>query len=191
MFLAISNIFSPRTGSKRCRKSSAFRRQPQLGVEVLEGRALPSVVGLSSLSFATAPAQFAVQYVPNLQGVSFDLISSNGKPAHTFVIQSECWHADGSASFTGAWSGDGGNVHQVTGTLAFDTQGNISINFSWVNGQGSMNTLQGTISRVYSRYADVAAFPQVWHLDGTVTSPTGGGPGHVSGNGSVPLLFMA
>jgi hypothetical protein len=132
-----------------------------------------------------------IQYVPNLQGVSFNLTSSNGKPAHTFVIQSECWHADGSASITGTWSGEGGTVHQVTGGLAFDAQGNIAINFSWTNGQGSMNSLQGTITRVYTAYSNILALPPVWHLEGDVTSPTGGGPGHVSGNGSAPFLAYA
>ncbi|HLW68816.1 MAG TPA: hypothetical protein VKS79_26120 [Gemmataceae bacterium] len=164
-----------------------------MGVEVLEGRALPSVVGASAFQLANVSAVVSEmpQYVPNLQGVSFYLTSSNGKPAHTFVIQSECWHADGSAGFTGTWAGEGGTVHQVTGTLAFDAQGNISIHFSWTNGQGSTNSLQGTITRVHSPYGDIAAFPQVWHLEGDVTSPTGGGPGHVSGNGSAPLLAYA
>ena len=191
MFRTTLRVLSRRNGSK-CSRKSSVSRQPRLGVEVLEGRALPSVVGAASINlvaaqYAVAPA---VQYVPNLQGVSFHLLSSNGKPAHDFTIVSECWKADGSASFTGTWSGDGGTVHPVTGALSFDAQGNISIFFSWTNGQGSMNTLQGTITRVTTWYSNIAAFPPVWHLEGDVTSPTGGGPGHVSGDGSVPLRFM-
>ncbi len=150
--------------------------------------------------------QAAVKYaapvvdVANIQGLSFHLTSSNGKPAHDLYIQTESYNADGSASFTGTWSGDGpnsdGTGHQVlNGTIKFDANGNTIMTFSWGNGQGTLNNFSGTLTPAVNKYPATAAsiYAARYHLDGDVTTPpgTGGGPGHISGNGSLPMPLMA
>jgi hypothetical protein len=208
MFRFLSSLRRTRTGTAR-RKSTPAPRRTRLCVEALEDRFLLSVAHIHTHvihkpvtsvvvqnPILLQQGQYTVLYpvvnVPSLQGVSFHLLSSNGKPAHDLSIQSETWLADGSATITGTWKGDkGGNVQPITnGTLKFDAQGNISISFSWNNGQ---NSLQGTITRVYnSRYSQNYIYGYHWHLEGDVkTANPGGGPGHVSGDGQLPPLVTA
>ena len=139
----------------------------------------------------------AVVDVPNLQGYSFHLISSNGKPAHDLVIQSETYNANGSASFTGTWSGDGPNGDGtpkaiMNGTLKYDANGNIILSFSWMNGSGQQNSFSGVLTRINTGLAsEVAYFGAHYHLEGDVTTPTpGDGPGHISGDSQGPILVM-
>jgi len=204
MLRSLSRILASFTRSTHSRKPAPVQRRSSLGLEVLEGRSLPSASPLHLVASVppvqqTAPAlvhilpvnytiaQFWQNQVPNLQGYSFHLISSNGKPAHDLVIQTETYNADGSATFTGTWKGDkGGGVNPITGgTLTFDAQGNISIWFSWKNGQ---NSLQGTITTVQNHLPNgVIVYGFHYHLDGNVTTASSsGGPGHVSGNGQAP-----
>jgi hypothetical protein len=155
----------------------------------MEDRCLMSAYSLLSSSVYSA-AQYlhvapVITDVPNLQGVDFHLISSNGKPPHDLSIQTEVWQADGSAVITGTWSG--GSSHAFSGTLSYDAQGNLHICVSWTGGAGQ-NYLDGTITRNSSPYI----FGSQWHLDGNViASGAGGGPGHVSGNSQSPFVFYA
>ena len=123
--------------------------------------------------------------VPDVQGYTFKLTSSSNKPAHTLVITSETYMWSGSAFFTGTWSGDGPNSHAVSGTLAFAPNSTTvtNVNFSWTNGHGGQNSFSGTMTRVYNRFP---VLPTDYYLTGTVSSPTGGGPGMVSGYGYPP-----
>ncbi len=137
-----------------------------------------------------APAQ-----VPSLQGYSFHLLSSNGKPPHDLGIQTETHLADGSATFTGTWKGGGpnGKVHEVlNGTLKYDANGNLEISFAWISNQGTQNTFLGTITTVHSPYgADNYLFGVHYHLEGDVTAyDPNGGPGHVSGDSALPPPVM-
>jgi hypothetical protein len=180
-------------GPARTRKVPQTSRRVQLGLEVLEGRTLPSVSPIFSaavqMSIAQMNYQPVVVDVPNLQGYSFHLISSNGKPAHNLVIQSETYNADGSASFTGTWSGDGPNSKAVSGTLKFDANGNMILSFSWTNGSGGQNSFSGTLTRVNNSPITAAEYRGAsYYLEGDVTSATGGGPGHISGYSQAPML---
>jgi hypothetical protein len=196
MFRILASLVSTRAGSTR-RTPSLAQRRVRPGLEVLEGRCLPSV---APIHVVAAPPQ-ALQYlsnaspvvdVPSLQGYSFHLTSSNGKPAHDLYIKTESYLPDGSANFTGTWTGEkGGGVNAITdGSLHYDAQGNIAISFSWKNGQ---NRLDGTITQIsnrYSRVSGASVFGSTYHLEGDVTTGNpGGGPGHVSGDGHRLLLF--
>jgi hypothetical protein len=182
----LSRLLSARKSTARSKSALASgRAKPR--VEGLEDRFLLSAYSL--LRSPIAAGQYAylniVNYVPNLQGVDFYLVSSNGSPAHHLVIQTECWSADGSATITGTWSG--GKVHAGTGTLSYDAQGNLVISFTWSGGAGQ-NTLTGVITHNNSPYV----FGPQWHLEGDVNaSGPGGGPGHVSGNSQSPFIYFA
>jgi hypothetical protein len=124
--------------------------------------------------------------------------STPGKPAHTLVIQTETFKSDGSATFTGTWSGDGPNSNGtghpiVNGTIKFDASGNTVMSFQWVNGEGTYNTFSGNLNKVTSTNPVVAAsvYGTRFFLEGDVMTPpgTGGGPGHISGYGSMPILM--
>jgi len=178
------------------RRSHAPRpRRVQLGVEVLEGRALPSVspvVAAVGIAQTAAVYQAPVVQVANIQGYSFYLISSSGKPAHTLVIQTETFLADGSATFTGTWQGSGPNAGTpkqiMNGTLKYDAMGNMKLSFSWMNGSGGQNSFLGTLTRVNTYPPAAAYLYATYHLDGDVTTPVAGqGPGHVSGYGTPPV----
>jgi len=191
MFRFLANLL-PAHGR---RSHAPPRRRVQLGVEVLEGRALPSVspvVAAVGIAQTAAVYQAPVVQVANIQGYSFYLISSSGKPAHTLVIQTETFLADGSATFTGTWQGSGANAGTpkqiMNGTLKYDATGNMKLSFSWMNGSGGQNSFLGTLTRV-NTYPPAAAYVYAtYHLDGDVTTPVAGdGPGHVYGNGTPPL----
>jgi hypothetical protein len=183
MFRMLSSLIP---ASKSSRRKQSVQVKPR--VEGLEDRCLLSAYSLLSNQIYGV-AQYShivfVNYVPNLQGVDFHLVSSNGKPPHDLTIQSETWNADGSATITGTWAG--GSSHAFSGTLSYDAQGNLKISVSWSNGMNGTNTLNGTITRNYSPYI----FGSQWHLDGDVSSSTGGGPGHVSGNSLSPFTYIA
>ena len=185
-------------GSKPSRKPAPAPRRTQLGLEVLEGRALPSIspmfLGAVQGTMATQATQMAqttnqavVTNVANLQGYSFHMVSSSGKPAHDLVIKTETYNADGSANFTGTWQGYGpnstGTPKTISGTIKLDAQGNTNLSFSWANGSGGMNTFNGTLTaHPYEhgrRLLDLFPFPP----QGDVTTPVpGDGPGHISGD---------
>ena len=111
--------------------------------------------------------------------------TTNGKPAHTLVINSETYSWFGSASFTGTWQGDGPNGKPVSGTLAFAANSTtvVNVNFSWTNGSGGQNSFSGSATPVHNR---ISIFSAGYYLTGNVTSSTGGGPGMVSGFGYPP-----
>jgi hypothetical protein len=195
MFGFLAN-FLPANGR---RSHAPPRRRVQLSVEVLEGRALPSVSPILSaagpLAQTAAVYQVSVVQVANIQGYSFNLISSSGKPAHTLVIQTETFLSDGSATFTGTWQGSGPNAGTpkqiMNGTLKFDAMGNMKLSFSWMNGSGGQNSFLGTLTRVNTSPPAAAYLYPTYHLDGDVTtSVPGDGPGHVSGNGTPPPLVF-
>jgi hypothetical protein len=175
------------------RRHRSASRRARLGLESLDRRDLPSVSLFQAANLGSVASVVyvppAAPPVPNLAGWSFHLISSNGKPAHDLVIQAETYRADGSATFTGTWHGDGGggDTFQVmNGTLTRDANGNTAIAFSW-NGAHYFN---GTITQVTSRYGGVSIYDTYYHLEGDVTvtgNPTGG-PGHVSGDGVRPPM---
>lgn len=197
LFAALANAIF---GRPRARKATRTPRRVVLGLEVLEGRALPSVSPIFTFAAPTQVAQMPppqVVDVPNLQGYSFHLISSNGKPAHDLVIQSETYNADGSASFTGTWAGEGPNGTGTpkpisNGTLKYDATGNILLSFSWTNGSGGQNTFSGVLTRINTGpMAAVTYFGAHYHLEGDVTASTpGDGPGHISGDSQSPAPVM-
>lgn len=186
-------LFS-RSNSRR--RNAPPSRRVQLGVESLEGRALPSVSPILATAgiFQAKVAYFAPQ-VANIQGLTFHLISSSGKPAHDLTIQTETFNCDGSATFTGTWKGYGpngpGTPKQImNGKIFFDAAGNMKLSFSWTNGSGGQNNFLGTLTRINQTSPYIYA-PQ-FHLDGDVTTAVpGDGPGHVSGNGMPPPPVMA
>jgi hypothetical protein len=180
----------------RPRKPPSSSRRARLGLEPLEGRALPSVspiLSVAQVQMSQAAYHPIVVDVANLQGYSFYLISSNGKPAHDLVIQTEAYNPNGSATITGTWTGENpagsGNPNPITGTLSFAANGSLVLSFLWTNGQGSQNSFTGTITTVQTTPASAATpYGIHYYLEGTVTSPTpGDGPGQVSGYGSLPF----
>ncbi len=176
----VAAIFGP----ARTRKVRKTTRRVGLNVENLGERVLLSVSPIHAVAVETPIADWHIlphgPDVPELQGYTFHLTSSNGKPAHTLVITSENYMWSGSASFTGTWSGDGPNAKTVSGTLVFETNSTTvtNVNFSWTNGSSGQNSFSGTLTPAVSATA--------YYLTGTVTSSTGGGPGRVSGDGYPP-----
>jgi hypothetical protein len=179
------------SGSPRTRKVHLTTRRVHLDLEVLGGRTLLSVSPILSIAVHTPIAHLhPIQLphwvdVPNLQGYTFDLNSTNGKPAHTLNIKTETYNRFGSASFTGTWSGDGPNSKTVSGTLVFAANSTtvVNVNFSWTNGSGGQNSFSGSLASVHNR---ISVFSGAYYLTGNVTSSTGGGPGMVSGYGYPP-----
>jgi hypothetical protein len=195
MLRLFSGIRPANTRATRSKKPSPARRQTRLGVEVLEGRAMPSVTPLAIPAHLPPVAINRVIFnpVPNLSGLTFHLISSNGKPAHDLTITSEHYLLDGSATITGTWHGDGGNGNSfpiVNGMLTHDAHGNTIMTFSW-NGA---HYFRGTVTPVVSRLPVLSIFGPRYHLEGDVTVPgnPNGGPGHVSGDGRLafPVLHL-
>jgi hypothetical protein len=188
-------------GSARTRKVRKTNRRVGLNVENLGERVLLSgspfhnigveppiaPIGFQPPIVIVHPIPLPIRAdVPNLKGYTFDLNSTNGKPAHTLVITSETYNFwTGSASFTGTWSGNGPNSHAVSGTLAFAPNSTTvtNVNFSWTNGNGGQNSFSGTLTRVRNR---ISVLANEYYLTGNVSSPTGGGPGMVSGYGYPP-----
>ena len=188
----VAAIFGP----ARTRKVRKSTRRVGLNVENLGERVLLSVSSIHAvanealyLRSIETPADWHIiphgPDVPGVQGYTFKLISSSNKPAHTLVITSETYMWSGSAFFTGKWSGDGPNSHAVSGSLVFAPNSTTvtNVNFSWTNGNGGQNSFSGTMTRVYNRFP---VLPTDYYLTGTVSSPTGGGPGMVSGYGYPP-----
>jgi len=173
---------------------SRTRRAPRpfgVELEVLGERTLLSISPIQAVVVHTPIAHVHpiplphVARVPNLQGYTFYLNSTNGKPAHTLVITSETYNRFGSASVTGTWQGDGPNSKNVSGTLVFAAKSHtvVSVNFSWTNGSGGQNSFSGSLTSVHNR---ISVFSGAYYLTGNVTSSTGGGPGMVSGYGYPP-----
>jgi hypothetical protein len=209
LFQRVASLVSaPRT----TKPVSAVRRaRPNL--EVLEGRAVPSASPMLSLASSAHLSQQATSVLsqqnetnfsfsrptlnpvffhraPDLRGLDFHLISSNGKPAHDLAIQTEHFSWFGGASFTGTWKGSGGNgtAHAVSdGALHYLAPGKASMTFSW-NGTQHFS---GTVTWVAPKFNSFHFQLGHWHLEGDVTSqdnPTGG-PGHVAGNAYLPILL--
>jgi hypothetical protein len=104
-----------------------------------------------------------------------DGLRGSGSPAHDPAIQSETIGANGNATFTGTWHGEGGAAQAVTGGQIYrDVNGNIKITFRW----GTDHALTGTLTKVSNPYV----YTNEYYLDGTVTvNGVPGGPGHVTG----------
>ena len=176
------------SGPSRTRKAP---RGVGVDLEVLGERTLLSVSPIHAIAVHAPIAHVHliplphVVRIPNLQGYTFYLNSTNGKPAHTLIITSESYNRFGSASFTGTWQGDGPNSKAVSGTLAFAAHSRtvVNVNFSWTNGSGGQNSFSGSLTAVHNR---ISVFSAGYYLTGNVTSSTGGGPGMVSGYGYPP-----
>ena len=173
------------------RKGPQTTRRVHLDLEDLGGRTLLSVSPILSVAVHSpivhlrpVPLPHRMN-VPNLQNYTFNLNSSNGKPAHTLVITTETLNRFGPASITGTWAGDGPNSKTVSGTLAFAPNSTtvVNVNFSWTNGSGGQNSFSGSLTSVHNR---IRIFSAPYFLAGNVTSSTGGGPGMVSGYGYPP-----
>jgi hypothetical protein len=177
------NLFRGRHSGPRSSRTTAHSTV-RLRVETLEGRELPSISPLNPAAvFQNAIFRPPVYSGPNFQGLSFDLQSANGKPAHTLTIQTQTNGFFYTAYITGTWQGDGA-AKPITGTIV-DINGNITITVSWANGQGGSNTLSGSITWV----PELAFYQSHWLLQGSVTVTNsygqivqGAGPGNVSGN---------
>jgi hypothetical protein len=175
--------FSKKNG-KSLRKNRPVTQRARLGLESLDGRILMSVAPVMPINGGAGIYQPPYYNpVPNLTGFSFHLVSSNGAPAHDLVIQSESIGFNGNATFTGTWHGEGGgDTQSITGGQIYhDANGNIKISFSWAGG----HALTGTLTNVSNPYT----YQQTYYLDGNVTiNGVPGGPGHVTGYGSHPLV---
>ena len=189
----LRSIAAAISGPSRTRKAPCGVR---VDLEVLGGRTLLSVSPIHAIAVHTPIAHLHliplphVVRVPDLRGYTFYLNSTNGKPAHTLVIQSETFNRFGSASFTGTWQGDGPNSKTVSGTLAFTANSHtvVNVNFSWTNGNNGQNSFSGSLTPVHNRISVLSA---AYYLTGNVTSSTGGGPGMVSGFGYPPRPVLA
>jgi hypothetical protein len=137
--------------------------------------------GTLTPSDGSAPVHLAgdqVQALPaaamqDLTGVSFTMTSLDNGTTHQLLIQTQADQPDGTATFTGQWDAANPNgAKPVTGTLAYDANGNITITFSWDGANTGDHTFAGTISNLAGPY----------HIDGNVTVADGSGPGHVVGD---------
>ena len=175
--------FSKKNG-KSLRKNRPVTRRARLGLESLDGRILMSVAPVMAMQGGTGIYQPpVVSPVPNLTGFSFHLVSTNGSPAHDLAIQSETIGVNGNATFTGTWHGEGGNDTQAVtgGQIYHDANGNLKISFGWAGG----HAFTGTLTKVSNPYV----YTNEYYLDGTVTvNGVPGGPGHVTGYGTHPLV---
>ena len=179
------------SGPCRTRKVPKTNRRAHSNLEVLGERTLLSASPIHAVAVHPAlvlrhPIPLPhVARVPNLEGYTFHLNSTNGKPAHTLVINTESYNWIGSASFTATWQGDGPNGKTVSGTLVFAANSHtvVNVNFSWTNGSGGQNSFSGSLTPVHNRISVLSAG---YFLSGNVTSSTGGGPGMVSGYGYPP-----
>jgi hypothetical protein len=186
------NLFRGRKSRPHSSRTTAHSTV-RLRVETLEGRELPSISPLNLAAIQGALWRPPVYNGPSFQGLSFDLQSSNGKPAHTLTIQTQTNGFFNTAYITGTWQGDGPTARSITGRIV-DINGSITITVSWANGQGGTNTLSGSISWVPEPF-----FVQShWHLQGSVTVTDasgqivqGAGPGNVSGNAYPYSLIVA
>jgi hypothetical protein len=176
------NLFRGRNSQPRSSRTTGHSTV-RLRIESLEGRELPSISPINAV-LQSALFRPPVYSGPSFQGLSFDLLSSNGKPAHTLTIQTQTNGFFNTAYITGTWQGDGPTARQITGTIV-DINGNITITVSWANGQGGSNTLSGSITWV----PELAFYQSHWLLQGSVTVTDGfgnivpgAGPGNVSGN---------
>jgi hypothetical protein len=211
MFGLLASLFRGRKTSARPGTSPIIRRT-RLTLESLEDRYLPSISPVhavmapvasggtaTNLTYTSQVSTGIVQTnlvapvspvvnVPNLAGTDFGLAGSDSAySVYDLVITGETWSADGSATFTATWQGDGHlNTFAGTGSLRYDAQGNISISFSWQNGAGQ-NSLQGTITRVSNGgpISQAYVYGYHYHLEGTVT-PADSPAFSVWGDASLP-----
>jgi hypothetical protein len=160
------------------RSTSPAGRKARLGIESLEDRSLMSVSPVASLSLAVQPSNTAIVIQPirppifitmaNLRNDAFNMTSLTNGTTHQLLIQTQTNTPYGTASFTGIWDGNkGGPGSPASGTLTYDASGNIHITFTFGN-----HSFAGTITGT----------PGAYHIDGEVTVPGGGGPGHVVGD---------
>jgi hypothetical protein len=185
IFRALKEFFSAAPVSRK----AVPARRARLGLETLEGRALPSV---SPIPAPVGPAPVIGQSVtlpivvdvPNIRGDIFHLFSSNNQ-LDVLAIKTETYHNDGSASLTGTFTSGGKTSAFTNGSLKFNAQGNAVLSFSFSNGQGAQDSFTGTLTRVSTPFS----FFSFYHLDGTVT--TSAGSVHVSGNSQSPVFPLA
>ena len=108
------------SGPSRTRKALLPMCSGPRNLEALGGRTLLSVSPMHAIAVHTLDSGSCTSShsggmcrVPDLQGYTFYLNSTNGKPAHTLVIKSVTYNRLGSASLTGTWQGDGPNGKTV------------------------------------------------------------------------------
>ena len=194
------NLFRRRNSHQRSSRTAGDGKV-RLSLERLEGRELPSVSPINPAGIIASNAIQGLRFPPpilnlyngpSFQGLSFDLASSSGKPAHTLTIQTQTAGFNYTAYITGTWQGDGA-AKPVTGQIV-DVNGAITITVSWANGQGGTNTLSGTISWV----PELVYFQSHWQLQGSVTVTNGAGqvvpgagPGNVSGSAYPYHIILA
>jgi hypothetical protein len=109
----------------------------------------------------------------DLTGVSVSVTSDDGSVSHQLVIQSQTAQPDGSAMFTGTLdpaNADGGMA--VTGSLAYDAQGNIQLMFRCADG----SSLGGTVTGQAGAY----------YLDAVLTSADASSAVHMAGDQDQP-----
>jgi hypothetical protein len=168
------------------RSTSPAGRKARLGIESLEDRSLMSVSPVASLALAVQPSNTAIVQQPlrppivipmaNLQNVAFNMTSLTNGTTHQLLIQTQTDNSSGGATFTGLWDGNkGGPGAPASGTLTYDASGNIHITFTF-----GTHSFAGTISGTPGHY----------HIDGQVTVPGGGGPGHVVGDEAQPMANL-
>ena len=198
MIRSILNLLSSRKRPALGRKSSVDNGWSGLTVEVLEGRALPSVGAVSAVLTNSLLANQslvapAAQQVPNLVGVQFHM---NFGRAFDMLIQTENWNDyEKWYDITGTWKNDAtGEVSNFTGRLQPSAQaGWTDINIYWlVPGTNVVEgSFSGSIVQNTSKYGAVAALPPSWHVQGEWIDLVHHDSDYVMGNGSAPLLFLA
>ena len=113
--------------------------------------------------------------VPNLAGVNFAMTNQSGGH-YSVQIQQQIDQFGDTASFTGVWgAGSANGGKPVTGTLAGNMDGTLSIRFDWTGpntGHPNDHHFVGTISGT----------PGAYQIVGDVTVDGGGGPGHLTGH---------
>jgi hypothetical protein len=115
--------------------------------------------------------------VTDLTNVGFTVFSDDGSVSHQLVIQSQAAQVDGSATFTGIWDPATGGGVAVTGTLAYDTLGNIHLTFVAADGSSFDSTVSGQ--------------PGTYHLDGILSPADGSAPVHLAGDQDQPPLVAS
>jgi hypothetical protein len=163
MYKSLTKLFTFSARNSQ-RKPTAAPRRARLGVEVLEGRALPSASMISSLvapiatnslvQNATVTTPATVVDVPYLGGVTFTFaLTVNGQP-YQLTVNSETYNADGSASLTCTLKVPGqtgsqtyqaryADLSYTNGALHFDAEFDTSASTAITFG-GWISTVQNT-----------------------------------------------
>lgn len=157
MFSSLCPLFSFSAGNAR-REAAPARRRARLGVEVLEGRALPTASAFappapshSAVHQAAVATPTNVVDVPYLVGVNFTLdLTVHGRP-YQLKVTSETYNADGSASLTCTLTVPGQAGSQSYQARYADlkyTNGGLHIDSEFDTGAGASIEVAGWISTV-------------------------------------------